>query len=335
MLINKNNIQLTHSSDYEELSLKDESEVIFSFIIEASSPQKAKQALLAFDFDSFNIDEKKTGVYRADNPKISYFRYLETEKYLNIFDIRITPPRGCKKFKYKIIPWGNELVKEIRQLKITQLSSNDRPKRKVILKVDDLRFDESFSKFSRVIEICNEFKIPASIGVIGNTLENASKYQIEFIKNQLGENNIEIWHHSWSHKDLTLIPRYEIENEVTKTLDAFKKIFDQNLTIFGAPFNKVNDNVIEVAKSHNLDIIFETDFPRNITPELNKNGDGQPNLLAFIERFERTKDQEISQVQIHPGRWDDRGYNEFRSCIAYMIGAEINFTTVNNINQTE
>ncbi|WP_288842817.1 glycosyltransferase [uncultured Deefgea sp.] len=198
--------------------------------------------------------------------------------------------------------------------------------RSIIIKADDLRLDDSFDKFHRLVNLCSKYGAKVSIGIIGNAILSGSAEQKAIVKKWLDNDWVELWNHSWSHQDMTQLERDQQVEQITKTQAAIFDTWGLDCKVYGAPFNRINDSNREVLAECGIPVVYEDAFERNITPERNQDGPGQPDYVAYLERLKRKKNK-IVIVQVHPGRWTDDGYDEFEKCLFYSRAEGFSFVS--------
>jgi peptidoglycan/xylan/chitin deacetylase (PgdA/CDA1 family)/SAM-dependent methyltransferase len=192
--------------------------------------------------------------------------------------------------------------------------------KRFILKVDDFRLNESLTKFHKLIQLCLRHSAPLSIGVIGAALRGG-RFQLQQLFSQLcSSGQIELWNHSYSHRDMTQMSDMEVAWEIAATTSASLRQLGHRPVGFGAPFNKCDDRIALIAREQGLEFVYERAFStaQLVTPEYNVPFDGQPNLDEFVKRVERKRDLDTLIVQVHPGRWLSRGFEHLDKCLSWL-----------------
>lgn len=201
--------------------------------------------------------------------------------------------------------------------------------KRFILKVDDFRLNEGQGKFQRLIELCDRQQVPMSIGAIGQGLKGGRFQLQELFSRSCRNGTIEPWNHSFNHKDMTQLTDSEVAWEIASTNSIIERLLGHAPVGFGAPFNKCDARIARIASEQGLRFTYETAFPplHVLTPEYNVPFDGQPNLDEFIKRVERKAQLETIVVQVHPGRWLTRGFDQMARCLTWLRGAGYEATT--------
>lgn len=189
-----------------------------------------------------------------------------------------------------------------------------------ILKVDDFRLNEGASKFTRLFELCDAHEIPASVGVIGGGLRGDRFDHQERFSRRCEQGLVELWNHSFNHRDLTQLDDDEVAWELAATTSLCERCLGHRPIGFGAPFNKSNDRVAKLAAGQGFAFTYEESFVKAqlVTPEYNIPFDGQPNLAQFKERIAARSKLDTLIIQVHPGRWLSRGFDEMHACLGFL-----------------
>jgi peptidoglycan/xylan/chitin deacetylase (PgdA/CDA1 family)/SAM-dependent methyltransferase len=205
--------------------------------------------------------------------------------------------------------------------------------KRFILKVDDFRLSDGLAKFDRLIELCGEHAVPMSIGVIGGGLRGGRFRQQELFSRLCAAGTIELWNHSFSHKDMTQLSDDEIAWEIAVTNSISERTLGHKPLGFGAPFNKCDERIARIAREQGLAYTYEETFPSTqlLTPEYNVPFDGQPNLNEFNRRLERKSQFDTIIVQVHPGRWLGRGFDHMDSCLRALKDAGYEASTMREV----
>lgn len=192
--------------------------------------------------------------------------------------------------------------------------------KRFLLKIDDFRLNQSLSKFDRLMELCSELAVPMSIGVIGAGLRGGRFRVQHALANHCERGTIELWNHSYNHQDLTKVDDATVRWEIAATNSAIERHLGRPPQGFGAPFNKCDARVARIARELGLRFTFETDFAdaQRLTPEFNVPFDGQPNLGEFVRRAEKKSAEQLLVVQVHPGRWLSRGFEQAELCLRWL-----------------
>lgn len=192
--------------------------------------------------------------------------------------------------------------------------------KRFILKIDDFRLSQSLSKFERLATLCLDLSVPMSIGVIGAGLRGGRFRTQHALATQCERGFVELWNHSYNHQDLTQLDDAAVAWELAATNSAIERHLGRPPEGFGAPFNKCDARIAGIASELGLRFTFETDFTsaQRLTPEYNVPFDGQPNLSEFVRRVSRKSAEQLLVVQVHPGRWLSRGFDEAEQCLRWL-----------------
>jgi hypothetical protein len=207
-------------------------------------------------------------------------------------------------------------------------------KQVIILKADDFIFSEQWVRFIRYIE---NKKIKVSLGVVGKQLYNESL--CDWIKSLSINNNIEFWNHGLTHecKEYFEFKGSSYEYQLThlqKAQQLFKDKVGITVHTFGAPCNAIDENTSQALADIEEIKIWYYGKTDSIKLCLERKGNiespiMQPNYNEFIERYNQDKlDQyDYLALQIHPGFWDDKGWEDFEKIIDFLNQKEVVFMT--------
>lgn len=192
--------------------------------------------------------------------------------------------------------------------------------KRFVLKVDDFRLNDGLIKFERLFALCQRIGVPMSIGVIGAGLRGGRFRAQESFARLQREGAIELWNHSYNHRDMTQLPDEAVAWEIAATTSISERMLGHRPLGFGAPFNKCDERVARVAREQGMAFTYETALPGTpvVTPEYNVPFDGQPNLAEFIKRVEHKGIPDTLIVQVHPGRWLSRGFEHMAQCLDWL-----------------
>ncbi|RYZ04774.1 MAG: methyltransferase domain-containing protein [Myxococcales bacterium] len=205
--------------------------------------------------------------------------------------------------------------------------------KQVILKVDDFRLNDGLTKFEKLVAICERHSVPISMGVIGAGLKGGRFRSQQLFAQLIQADKLELWNHSFNHRDMTELDDATVAWEVAATTTACEQALAARPIGFGAPFNRCDDRVARIAHEQGMGFTFEVSLPRAVvlTPEYNVPFDGQPNLIEFQRRVERKQRPDLLVVQIHPGRWLTRGFDEIDACLTWLRDQGYSATTVGSL----
>jgi peptidoglycan/xylan/chitin deacetylase (PgdA/CDA1 family) len=215
----------------------------------------------------------------------------------------------------------------------------------IILKADDLQLNQG-SLLSRewlnFINLVKNKKIKASLGLIGNTLENMDRQSLKRLKDLICDDQLEIWNHGYDHVIDQVDDHgdhyWEFKNtnlehqrqHILMTQELAKDKLGIVLKTFGAPGNAFDQNTQEALDSiDDIKVWFfgsddstklvlrrfaEIEFPTHY-PDYNK----------FIGNYISTKD--YLALQIHPNSWDAIRLNEFEKIVDFLVQQKATFLT--------
>lgn len=205
--------------------------------------------------------------------------------------------------------------------------------KQLVLKVDDFRLNDGLSKFEKLVTLCERYKVPLSIGVIGAGLKGG-RFRSQRIFAQLIESGkLELWNHSFTHRDMTELDDATVAWEIAATTTACEQALAARPVGFGAPFNRCDERIARIAREQGMAFTYEASLPQAsvVTPEYNVPFDGQPNLAEFQKRIERKRFPDVLVVQVHPGRWLTRGFREMDACLTWLQEQEYSGTTMSGL----
>ena len=144
------------------------------------------------------------------------------------------------------------LEANLRKLK---LSGTWEPAGSIVLKLDDLRYVEGgpvSRRWDAFASLIMEKKIPASIGIIGNSLESGNEDYIDWIRRKHESGYFEFWNHGYEHSRILCDDQeiYEfsissLQDQVStlrKTQDLARAKLGFELVTFGAPYNRIDEH---------------------------------------------------------------------------------------------
>jgi len=204
--------------------------------------------------------------------------------------------------------------------------------KRFIVKADDMRLNYNISKFRSLISLCEKHSIQPSIGVIGSALHNGRYKDQRYIADLTKNGSIELWNHSFSHKDMTQFTNEQVAWEIARTSSECEKAFGLKPVGFGAPYNKFNKKIDKIATDLGIQYSYESLFTKfeYLTPEINVLFDGQPHFVEFMRRISSKRELPLIVMQIHPSRWYASCFSEFEKCILWLHEQGYVSTTAQN-----
>ena len=113
-----------------------------------------------------------------------------------------------------------------------------------------------------------------------------------------------------------------------KTQNLAKEKLGITLHTFGAPGNKIDENTVKVIDELDDIKVWYYGLKESSKMVLNRTVNiesptGNPNYQKFINNYKPQNN--YLALQIHPNRWDDTKFDEFKKIIDYLIGEGFTF----------
>jgi peptidoglycan/xylan/chitin deacetylase (PgdA/CDA1 family) len=221
----------------------------------------------------------------------------------------------------------------------------------VVLKMDDLKPSGSNNaipaRWKAFVDACDELGVKASLGLIGNGLENPSPEFVAWAKKLHDSGRFQLWNHGYTHAEYPKVngrrhAEFIGEDVATQRASAertqklAKDKLGITLTAFGTPFNVMDENT-DQALSEIPEIrewFFGPDkpkaykgvvLPRRVNlehPTMNPSAAG---LIADFNKNAATAN--VLVLQGHPGGWSDERLAEFRKAVAFLKEQGCEFLT--------
>nr|PZN76854.1 MAG: hypothetical protein DIU57_17050 [Pseudomonadota bacterium] len=228
--------------------------------------------------------------------------------------------------------------------------------RTVFLKADDLRLETITKKWRRFLDYCRKEGVYCNVGVIAGGAIGLDDAQIEEIRYELhclemGKLWL-LWNHGVWHK----------RNRVTKTSDfcgapledqvgslrlaqeLVERIAGVRMMAFGAPFNWWDHNtVLALQQFPEIQYVFHIPYVPGkccygseifvqAEPFLGEVKPGAMRTFA-LETAKRKSERFLSidrsfVLQIHPGSWDQSGFDSFAAFVDYIRNAGYAFASI-------
>ncbi len=211
---------------------------------------------------------------------------------------------------------------------------------KIVLKLDDMkhRNGELAEGWKRTLAYLDEQGIPASIGLICNSLDGAPASYVETLKALQRSGRYELWNHGWSHTRDREAGTCEFDGTgYAYQAERFER--SQRLALdalgfaligFGAPFNATDADTSRVL-GETPGIRWwmyppeDTTIPDGVLP-LPRVGRVNiekpvhvPNPAALREAFPGFRDRAVLVIQGHPAGWDQKDHlANFEAIIDYL-----------------
>ncbi|MGL5328290.1 MAG: polysaccharide deacetylase family protein [Peptostreptococcaceae bacterium] len=108
--------------------------------------------------------------------------------------------------------------------------------------------DEDFTP--QILDILKKHEVKATFFVIGEKVE----YHPEIVKRELAEGH-EIGNHTYTHINVSKRGYDDINNEISKTQEAIKKVTGEEPKIFRPPYRAISKNMCDIVKNKNMNIV--------------------------------------------------------------------------------
>jgi hypothetical protein len=222
----------------------------------------------------------------------------------------------------------------------------------IILKLDDLKLfrNSVHPRWQRVADYLDSRKVKGTMGVICQTLEQATPEYAAWIKDHRATGRWEFWFHGWDHgvheeegaKYNEFVHRSYAEQR--KRIDDSQKLAMEKLgfafATFGPPggvgSGSFDENTIRVmgdephikawlypqpidAKGKALEaegkvVILDRVWDVNLEAAV-----GSPSFSRFAAGYAKHLDRPYFVLQGHPGQWNDIGFAEFEKIIDFLV----------------
>lgn len=216
----------------------------------------------------------------------------------------------------------------------------------VILKMDDLtqrgadraKGEAVSGNFTAFVEALRKLGVKASLGIIGNSLEDGTPEFYGWIKSLHAEGLVEFWNHGHTHQEFprengrrrTEFARASLESQLetlgkTQRLAREKLGFD--LKAFGSPFNQIDgttskalDSFPEITSWFYGPPQSGSDRRRSLERRMDLEAPVlQPNSAQLIEAYNTFgKDLQYIVLQGHPNSWGGKQRAEFVKAVQFL-----------------
>ncbi|MEO0587695.1 MAG: DUF2334 domain-containing protein [Planctomycetota bacterium] len=211
---------------------------------------------------------------------------------------------------------------------------------KIVLKLDDMKHRNGVLDpgWQMTIEYLDGLNIPASIGVVGNTLDNAPQAYLDQLRALHATGRYELWNHGWLHTRDKENDTAEFRgtgypyqfNRFARTQQIARDTLGIEFLGFGAPYNQTDADTARVIAEH-PEVRWWMYPPRSaeiadgLLP-LYRVGKVNievpvhvPNPEALREGFPDYRDRPVLVIQGHPMSWDveDR-FEKFKQVIEFL-----------------
>lgn len=178
---------------------------------------------LVFKFDKYQVTAGAAGSPEISIP-IDKAKALFTNEWIKKLKINVDKPT-----EKPVIP--NPVPSEGKEPD-TEVPSN---KKRVALTFDDGPHPVNTVS---ILNLLDKYDAKATFFMLGNRVD----FYPETAK-KVAEKGHEIGNHTWDHKDLTILDREEINEEINRTTTVIKQAIGQKPTAFRPPYGAMNDIV--------------------------------------------------------------------------------------------
>ena len=216
------------------------------------------------------------------------------------------------------------------------------PRRLVLIKADDLTLGAPYENWQRLFDLVKERNICVSSGFIsGKTRYTMPPAEWrEWLLPYLGDSRFEFWNHGHRHSrgEFSDATEEGIHSSVRSNNEAANEVFGEALPIFGAPFNDIDTaGVGSVARAGTVRAIYfppeesQTLFsiPAASKISFERAPSRNPDFETFVGRCRKPNMEALPLwvCQIHPFRWDQHGFDQFRQIISWLEKQHVQFVT--------
>ena len=229
---------------------------------------------------------------------------------------------------------------------VTAAGAADATTKPSILKMDDLtqrgadkaKGEAVSGNFTAFIDTIRKMGLKASLGIIGNSLEDGSPEYYAWIKALHDEGLVEFWNHGYNHQESpkvngrrrTEFAGASLEEQIEslgKTQRLAKEKLGLDLKAFGSPFNQIDGTTVKA-----MDAFPEitswfygppqatTDSRRSLERRMDLESPVlKPNSAQLIEAFNAFgKDLQYIVLQGHPNSWGGKQRAEFVKAVQFL-----------------
>jgi|GEM_PF-2546787 len=235
------------------------------------------------------------------------------------------------------------LEANLRKLK---LSGAWEPTGSIVLKLDDLKYVEGgpvSRRWDNFASLIMEKKIPASIGIIGNSLELGNEDYFEWIRERNETGFFEFWNHGFNHsriqqddQEIYEFSNSSLQDQVTtlrKTQDLAREKLGIEFVTFGAPFNRIDQNTVTALEEFpEIGIWLYGRAAAKSTKVLSRTPTvgieypvHWPVFYHFWNNYYFRSAESVITIQGHPNSWSEHRLREFEMIVDYLqeIGVPI------------
>jgi len=213
----------------------------------------------------------------------------------------------------------------------------------ILLKADDFvlnSFGQVPPAWLKFIDFIVSRRIRASLGLIAQSLEKGNFFSLPYLT-RLGSSVVfEIWNHGYNHlldktsanghkfDEFRAAPLPFQEEHLRKAQQIVREKLGITMHTFGAPGNKIDDNTKKALNELSEIKVWyfgESDPQKLVLKRLAEIElpTFNPNFEQFVSHYDPA--QPYLALQIHPGLWNARQFNEFRQIIDFLISRDVTF----------
>lgn len=230
------------------------------------------------------------------------------------------------------------LEANLRKLK---LSGAWEPAASIVLKLDDLKYVEGgpvSERWDDFASLIMEKQIPASIGIIGNSLEKGNESYFGWIRERNASGYFEFWNHGFDHSRIRQadLDIYEFSNsplsDQVRTLRKTQELAREKLGIefvtFGAPYNRIDKNTVAALEEF-PEIRIWLYGPKGTntnkivlsrTPAMGIEYPVHwPVFYHFWNNYYFYSAEPVIVIQGHPNSWSEPRLREFEMIVDYLM----------------
>jgi peptidoglycan/xylan/chitin deacetylase (PgdA/CDA1 family) len=230
----------------------------------------------------------------------------------------------------------------------------------IILKLDDLKqhHGKPLPHWDRVTAYLDARGIKGSIGVICQTLAEATPQYMDWIRTRHASGNWEFWFHGWDHAGHKVDGKSYNEfkmrpyEEQKKRFDDAQRLAQEKLGFafqtFGPPGGAASgmfdETTIRVmaddphmkvwlypqpidAAGKQLETAGKVTILDRVWAVNLESAVGHPDLQAFLRGYAKNLDREYFVLQGHPAAWSDERFEEFGRIIDFLVQQKAVFMT--------
>lgn len=239
--------------------------------------------------------------------------------------------------------------------KVKYEGNNNISKPKIVLKLDDVRFDKNNTlspRWTKVFKYAIDNKIKVNAGIITNSLEHGNAAYIDMLRQYQDSEYIEFWNHGFDHKryDKDGMSTYEFKGSgyehqfqhLKKGQELSKDKLGRTFTTFGAPYNQTDEDT-EKALNQFPEIKnwlyaterYQSNTSRTILrhiPALNiEYPTHHPSFYHLWNSLLLFDKENIVTLQGHPVSWDEKRFLQFEMMLDYLRNSNYEFILCSDV----